>query len=109
VIGELERAEELESLTVFEAKKVCTGAKRKRLDRGDPGVIDGYAGPWREYVDQVKVSKPTEEQMAILEKQQGEKKKKKEVKEKDDTIDESSELHSKLERHNKITQAIVYM
>lgn len=30
--------------TVFEKKVVKTGQKRKRLDKGDPGVIDGYQG-----------------------------------------------------------------
>ncbi len=37
VIGERERA----------AKTVSTGVKRKRLDKGDPGEVDGYEGPWR--------------------------------------------------------------
>lgn len=53
--------------------------------------MDGYEGPWREYVDQIKVSKPTEKQLAILEEQFGDKQKNK--KEKDETIDESSMLH----------------
>ena len=36
------------------------GAKRKRLDRGDPSDVDGYLGPWAGYVDEKKVAKPTE-------------------------------------------------
>lgn len=91
-VGELERMNELEGVTVFEAKTVRTGQKRKREEKGDPGDVDGYQGPWREYKDQVKVSRPTEEQMAILEEQFGDKQKAK--KEKDETIEESSMLHS---------------
>ena len=49
-------------------------------------------GPWREYEDQLKVAKPTQEQMAILEEQFGEKQKAKQKKE-EDTIEESSTLH----------------
>ncbi|XP_064404437.1 pre-mRNA-processing factor 17-like isoform X2 [Halichondria panicea] len=93
VIGERERAGELEGVTVFEAKTVSTGVKRKRLDKGDPGEVDGYEGPWRAYVDQVTVSKPTEKQMAVLEEQLGERKKKRQVKETEETIVESSLLH----------------
>ncbi len=95
LIGESDKADLLEGVTVFEAKTVATGVKRKRNDKGDPGDVDGYAGPWRGYVDQVTVSKPTEKQLALLEVQFGEKKKKKEVKEKEDTIDESTMLHGK--------------
>ena len=80
-------------MTVFEAKTVRTGAKRKRLDKGDPGDVDGYEGPWREYVDQIKVAKPTEKQLAILEEQLGDKQKKKNKKKEEETIDESSMLH----------------
>ena len=36
------------------------GAKRKRVDRGDPSDADGYLGPWAGYVDEKKVAKPTE-------------------------------------------------
>jgi len=36
------------------------GAKRKRVDRGDPSDIDGYLGPWAGYVDEQKVAKPSE-------------------------------------------------
>ena len=79
-------------MTVFETKTVRTGQKRKREGKGDPGDVDGYMGPWRGYVDQEKVSKPTEEQMAILEEQFGDKQKQK--REKDETIEESSMLHS---------------
>ena len=36
------------------------GAKRKRVDRGNPSDVDGYLGPWAGYVDEKKVAKPTE-------------------------------------------------
>ena len=38
---------------MFEVKQVLTGKKRKRKERGDPGDLDGYMGPWREFEDQV--------------------------------------------------------
>lgn len=50
-------------------------------------------GPWREYVDQVKVACPTPEQKAILEAQIGNKLKDKEPEE--ETIEETTMLHSK--------------
>ena len=53
-IGDQERAGELEGISVFEVKKVFTGKKRKRKEKGDPGDLDGYMGPWREYEDQVR-------------------------------------------------------
>ena len=93
IVGELERAGELEGVTVFEAKTVRTGQKRKRDPKGDPGDIDGYMGPWRGYEDQQLVAKPTEEQRAILEERFGDKQKKKQ--EKEETIEETSMIHSK--------------
>ena len=66
-IGLHDRAKVMEGLTVFEAKSVSTREKRKREDKGDPSDVDGYKGPWREYVGQVTVSKPTEEEMAAME------------------------------------------
>ena len=53
-IGDQGRAGELEGVSVFEVKKVFTGKKRKRKEKGDPGDLDGYMGPWREYEDQVR-------------------------------------------------------
>ena len=90
-IGETERASEMEGLTVFEAKAVRSGQKRKRESLGDPGDVEGYKGPWREYVDQVKVAKPSEEEKAALELMFASKKKEK--KEEGQTIEESSLLH----------------
>ena len=36
------------------------GAKRKRVERGDPSDINGYLGPWAPFVDQQEVAKPSE-------------------------------------------------
>ena len=80
----------MEGLTVFEAKSIRTGKKRKQEGKGDPGDVDGYKGPWREYVDQVKVSKPTEEEMATMELLFADKKVKKEE---EQPMEESSMLH----------------
>lgn len=122
--------------SIFEKRIVKTGEKRKRLEKGDPAVIDGYQGkeerkrnneshlngpalhityyalgwrrrrerdddcsfilgPWREYKDQVKVSCPTPEEMAIIEAQKGSKMKKKRGEEEEETIEENTVLHSK--------------
>ena len=91
----MERADELEGATVFEVKQVRTGEKRKREEKGDPGDIEGYMGPWRGYVGQVKVAKPTTEQMAVLEEQFKDKRKmqKKNVEDEDEVFEESTLLH----------------
>lgn len=93
VIGEEERAKELDGLTVFEAKTVRTGAKRKREDKGDPADVDGYQGPWRGYVDQVMVAKPSELEMKVLEQQAGDKKKMRKKPDEEEVFEESSTLH----------------
>lgn len=90
-IGESDRAQGMEGLTVFEAKSI--GTKRRREGKGEPGDVDGYKGPWREYVDQVKVAKPSDEEKAALELMFAHKKKAK--KEEEETVEESSLLHSK--------------
>ena len=86
---------------MFELKTVRTGEKRKREEKGDPGDVDGYMGPWRGYVDQLKVAKPNEEQRALLEKMMSERQKKKKV-EKEETIEETSLLHSECTTECKI-------
>ena len=95
-IGEHERAKEMEGLTVFEAKTVRTGKKRRREGTGDPGDVDGYKGPWREYVDQVKVSKPTDEEKAALEIMFADRKKKDKKDEEEKIIEETCMLHGVL-------------
>lgn len=79
-------------------KQVRTGEKRKREEKGDPGDTEGYMGPWRGYVDQVKVAKPSSEQMAILEEQFKDKRKMQKKKEDEEEIfEESSLLHGELD------------
>jgi hypothetical protein len=43
-VGDVEKAKESKGVSVFEASKPRAGDKRKREDRGDPGVIEGYKG-----------------------------------------------------------------
>lgn len=69
------------------------GEKRKREQPGDSDKVEGYKGPWRQYVDEVKVAKPTEAQKLILD-QMIHSKKRKEKEQKEETIDETTELHS---------------
>ena len=92
-------------MTVFEAKKVVTGRKRKREPKGDPGDVDGYMGPWRGYVDQEKVSRPTDEQKAVLELMFAEKKKDK--KEEEETVAESTLLHGRSWRMQACTISLM--
>ncbi|KAG9510213.1 Pre-mRNA-processing factor 17, partial [Fragariocoptes setiger] len=40
--------------------------KRKRIKNDNPGDVDGYLGPWARYDDEKRVSKPSEEDAAIL-------------------------------------------
>lgn len=76
IIGDMEKAEKQDSASIVELpSKKRIGAKRKRLDRGDPSDVDGYLGPWAGYVDEKKVAKPTEEEMSVLEEKFGSKKK----------------------------------
>ena len=90
-IGKTEKISDLEAATVFERKVVRTTKKRKREDKGDLGDIDGYQGPWAGYEGQEKVSKPTDEQKAVLEAQFSKMMyKKKPVQE---TVEGSSMLH----------------
>eukprot|EP00731_Ephydatia_muelleri_P032029 Em0023g536a len=92
-VGDLEQAGEFEGATVFEMKgSQKVGEKRKREQPGDSDKVEGYKGPWRQYVDEVKVAKPTEAQKLILD-QMIHSKKRKEKEQKEDTIDETTELH----------------
>ena len=44
-------------------------ACRSREEFGEPSNVEGYNGPWRRYENEIRVSKPTEEEMAIIEAQ----------------------------------------
>lgn len=52
--------------TVFETTKVRPLDKRKRKKNSDPSDIEGFLGPWGGYVDEEKISKPSEEEKADL-------------------------------------------
>lgn len=52
--------ENLEDKTVFEKVKKREGDKRKRVQQNDPDDIEGFLGPWGGFVDETKISKPTE-------------------------------------------------
>lgn len=53
------------SMSAAKAKK--SASKRKRKNRGDPGDIDGYKGPWAAYEGEQERAAPTEEEMATME------------------------------------------
>ncbi|CAB4019634.1 pre-mRNA-processing factor 17, partial [Paramuricea clavata] len=93
-VGDLEKAKESKGLTVFEASKPRAGDKRKREDRGDPGVIEGYKGPWSKFADEEAIAKPSEEESSKLEEYELTKKNKTK-KEDDKPVEEKSTLHVK--------------
>jgi len=45
---------------VFEKTKPRPEDKRKRVRQNNPEDIEGFMGPWGGYVDEVKVSKPSD-------------------------------------------------
>lgn len=51
--------EEVSEKTVFESKPKRKGDKRKRDKNDNPDDIEGFKGPWANYADEEKVSKPT--------------------------------------------------
>ncbi|XP_028415005.1 pre-mRNA-processing factor 17-like [Dendronephthya gigantea] len=93
-VGDLDKAKETKGLTVFEASKPRTGDKRKREDKGDPGLIEGYKGPWSKFVDEEAIAKPSEEESSKLEEYELTKKSKTK-KEDDKPVEEKSTLHVK--------------
>lgn len=67
VVGSTDEGKNPDSVvTVFETTKVRPLDKRKRKKNSDPSDIDGFLGPWGGYVDEEKISKPTEEEKAEL-------------------------------------------
>jgi pre-mRNA-processing factor 17 len=68
-IGEVEKAEAVSGLTVFESSKSRPGDKRKRLARGTADDVEGFRGPWAGFEDEEKIAKPSEEEQAILDEQ----------------------------------------
>ncbi|XP_046849339.1 DNA polymerase zeta catalytic subunit-like isoform X2 [Xenia sp. Carnegie-2017] len=93
-VGDVEKAKDSKGLTVFEATKQLAGDWKKRENKADPGVIDGYKGPWSKFVDEETIAKPSEEESTILEEYELSKKNKSK---KDDMkpSEEKSALHIK--------------
>lgn len=80
--------------TVFESTKLRPLDKRKRKKNNDPSDIDGFLGPWGGFVDEQRITKPTEEEAAELEELLSKRNKRgKPVEEK--PIEEKTTLHSK--------------
>ncbi|KAI6649783.1 Pre-mRNA-processing factor 17 [Oopsacas minuta] len=71
IIGDKESYIENKGIMNYEK---CEKSKEKRTKRvreefGEPSNVDGYNGPWAKYENEIRVSKPTEEEMAIIEAQ----------------------------------------
>lgn len=97
LIGSEASATEAEFKTVFEDNKKRPLDKRKREKNSDPSDIEGYLGPWGGFIDEEKVSRPTDEDAAYLEEYLA-KKQKKGKHEEEVPIEEKSQLHIKDEK-----------
>lgn len=70
VVGDLESFAENKGVMNYEkSDRKKKGPKRAREEFGEPSNVEGYNGPWRRYENEIRVSKPTEEEMAIIEAQ----------------------------------------
>ncbi|XP_063975726.1 pre-mRNA-processing factor 17 [Diachasmimorpha longicaudata] len=67
LIGATEAAEGSGGKTVFETTALREADKRKRRRNNNPDDIEGFLGPWGGYVDEQRVSKPTDEEASELE------------------------------------------
>lgn len=67
IVGSSLAAEDAKMKTVFESSKTRPLDKRPREKNDKPEDIDGFLGPWGGYVNEERVSKPTEEEQAELE------------------------------------------
>jgi pre-mRNA-processing factor 17 len=65
-VGETDTAKEQNGRTVFESTLKRPLDKRPREKNDNPGDIGGFIGPWGGYVDEVKVSKPSEVRYCCL-------------------------------------------
>ncbi|KAK4337053.1 hypothetical protein RND71_044129 [Anisodus tanguticus] len=77
--------------TVLKEKKTDKSEKRKRLKNNDPSDIDNFVGPWAPFVDEIKVSMPSEKEKEEIDEFIA--KKKKVVYQKDNKEEEKSTLH----------------
>ncbi|XP_077967171.1 pre-mRNA-processing factor 17-like [Styela clava] len=80
--------------TVFEKIKTREADKRKRQKCDNPEDIDGFLGPWGGFVDDVKISKPSEEEQIEIDELLA-KRKKRGKKAEEATIEEKTTLHVK--------------
>ncbi|CAG9856287.1 unnamed protein product [Phyllotreta striolata] len=94
VVGSSEDADESSIKTVFEASKTRPLDKRKRKKNDDPSDVEGFLGPWGGFVDEQKISKPTEEEQIELDEISSKKNKKGKPSE-DKPLEEKSVLHIK--------------
>ena len=69
VVGDMESYAENKGVMNYEKSDKKKGPKRAREEFGEPSNVEGYNGPWRRYEDEIRVSKPTEEEMAVIEAQ----------------------------------------
>ena len=93
LIGDKDKAQEQNTLTVFEKNK-NPSLKRKRHKNDDAGDVEGYLGPWGKYEDEVEVAIPSEEDKKYLEEYAAKTKKRGKLID-DKPIEEKSTFHLK--------------
>ncbi|CAF0943757.1 unnamed protein product [Rotaria sordida] len=62
MIGDQTSAEINQGMTIFETSRKRSGEKRKKEKNNDPSDVDGFHGPWAPFVDEITVSRPSEEE-----------------------------------------------
>ncbi|CAF0888463.1 unnamed protein product [Rotaria sordida] len=62
MIGDQTSAEINQGMTIFETSKKRSGEKRKKEKNNDPSDVEGFHGPWAPFVDEITVSRPSEEE-----------------------------------------------
>eukprot|EP00043_Microstomoeca_roanoka_P018191 m.193333 g.193333 ORF g.193333 m.193333 type:complete len:554 (+) comp16779_c8_seq2:134-1795(+) len=78
--------------------KVSSKDRRRRKQKGDPGDIDDYSGPWADYESDSRVARPSEEQMVVL--KEYEKKRKGEAGE--SSLDEAAKAKKAAQEHSTL-------
>ena len=70
IVGDRDSFIENKGVMIYEKSgKKDKKQKRAREEFGEPSNVEGYNGPWARYEDEIRVSKPSEEEMAIIEAQ----------------------------------------
>ncbi|CAF3251810.1 unnamed protein product [Rotaria socialis] len=62
IIGDQVSAEINQGKTIFETSRKLLNEKRKKEKNNDSSDVDRYQGPWAPYVDEITVSRPSEEE-----------------------------------------------